>query len=362
MSRLPTQCDGMVMLRLTRRCPLVFVLSRQRGMLASVHVRRPTWIVPVGSNHRALTRNATLPRNGHHRETVTICYICWPIVMTQRNTVVMLHRSMALAHVAPHQENANRSTCPCCTAPRGPIRPGRPSARESDGGRRSGSPPIFFVAPLAISRTRLVSQARTKNAPAAHPPPRAPSALDLWAAKAQARPVAGNPPGPPQGGRRVFTDPATGLTQGGIQKTSYSHEAMADLILGNPAIDQNEIARFFGYTPGWVSQVIASDAFQAYLVSRRDKIIDPVLRGAVEESFRGLVLQSIAILRRKMDSNPSDQLTMDVFKNSARALGYGARVQVEGSIHHSHSLLGLLTALPPASRVVEALPSPPAPE
>lgn len=136
---------------------------------------------------------------------------------------------------------------------------------------------------------------------------------------------------------------------------------MAELILQNPAIDQNEIAMHFGYTPGWVSQIIASDAFQAFIGDRKDKILDPILRGAVEESFRGLVLQSIARLRQKMDSNPSDQLVLEVFKNSARALGYGARVEVNANIHHTHSLMGMLSGLP-SERVVYELPKPPAPE
>ena len=156
----------------------------------------------------------------------------------------------------------------------------------------------------------------------------------------------------------MWHDPATGEVRGGIAKVGYSHEAMADLILSNPAIDQNEIAMYFGYTPGWVSQVIASDSFQAFLATRKDEIVDPVLRGAVEESFKGLVLQSIAILRRKLDGNPPDNLVLEVFKNSARALGYGARVQVEGHIHHSHGLIGVLKGIH-EGRVVEASPAEP---
>lgn len=155
----------------------------------------------------------------------------------------------------------------------------------------------------------------------------------------------------------MWTDPATGELRGGIAKVGYSHQAMADLILENPAISQNEIAQFFKVTPGWVSQVIASDAFQAYLSERKDTILDPILRGAVEESFRGLVLQSMAKLREKLESNPSDQLVLEVFKNSSRALGYGARVEVNANIHHKHSLIGLLAGLP-TERVVESLPAP----
>jgi len=110
------------------------------------------------------------------------------------------------------------------------------------------------------------------------------------------------------------------------------------------------------YTPGWVSQVIASDSFQAYLSTRKEEIVDPLLRGAVEESFKGLVLQSMAALRRKLEANPTDDLALEVFKNSARALGYGARVQVDARVQHTHSLIGVLTGLPPVERVVAQEP------
>ena len=158
----------------------------------------------------------------------------------------------------------------------------------------------------------------------------------------------------------MFHDPATGTLRGGVAKTSYSHQAMAELILGNPAIDQNELAAHFGYTAGWVSQVIASDAFQAYLATRKEEIVDPVLRAAVEESFKGLVLQSISILRRKLEANPSDQLVLEVFKNSAKALGYGARPQAVVNVGGSLNLIGVL-AQPPQERVVLDMPKTPAP-
>jgi hypothetical protein len=138
-----------------------------------------------------------------------------------------------------------------------------------------------------------------------------------------------------------------------IQKVSYSHEALADAIIANPMVTQKELAARFGYTPGWISHVIASDAFQAYLATRKEQIIDPVLRGAVEESFRGLVLQSIEVLRRKLEANPSDNLAVRVLENSARALGYGARVQVSGHITHSHSLVRVLSSLPSHTPALE---------
>lgn len=157
----------------------------------------------------------------------------------------------------------------------------------------------------------------------------------------------------------MWHDPATGQTRGGVAKVNYTHEALADLILANPAVTQNELAGHFGYTAGWVSQVIASDSFQSFLAERKDKIIDPLLRGAIEESMKGLVLQSMARLREKLDANPSDQLALEVLKNSSRALGYGARLEVHGNINHTHGLMGILAGLPTEKVITpELLPAP----
>lgn len=109
-----------------------------------------------------------------------------------------------------------------------------------------------------------------------------------------------------------------------IQKVRYSHDAMIDLILANPAISQNQLAAHFGYTPGWVSQVMASDAWKARLEARRAEIVDPTLVAAVEERFEGLVRESQRIVMEKLQANPTGDFALKVLEVSGKALGYGA--------------------------------------
>jgi len=109
---------------------------------------------------------------------------------------------------------------------------------------------------------------------------------------------------------------------------NYSHTAMIDLIIQHPGISQNEIARFFGYTAAWISTIMGTDAFQTALAARREQIVDPTLRATLEEQARGLWLRSMEVLREKMNcdaANIPDQLALQTFAQSARALGYGAR-------------------------------------
>src|ERR1035437_5639110 len=84
-------------------------------------------------------------------------------------------------------------------------------------------------------------------------------------------------------------------------KMRYSHAAMADLLVQDPWITQNQIAAHFGYTASWVSTIITSDAFQSLLASRREEIVDPILKATMEERFRGLVPRSLEMLAEKLN-------------------------------------------------------------
>ena len=111
-----------------------------------------------------------------------------------------------------------------------------------------------------------------------------------------------------------------------IPKMRYSHEAMADLILANPWLQQNQIAAYFGRTAGWVSTIITSDAFQSLLASRRAELFDPELRVTLEERFKALTAQSLKVLQEKLcrpASEVPDQLALRAAELGAKALGIG---------------------------------------
>ena len=122
------------------------------------------------------------------------------------------------------------------------------------------------------------------------------------------------------------------LPKQAIQKVTYTHEGMIDLMVSNPWISQGELAAHFGYSPSWVSQVIASDAFQMKMAERRDEIIDPAIKATMEERFKAIVLQSMEILKEKL-SVPAHQvpnnLVLGTMEMASRALGYGARAGLE---------------------------------
>lgn len=161
----------------------------------------------------------------------------------------------------------------------------------------------------------------------------------------------------------MFRD-AEGQLRNGVAKTNYTHDFLIDAIIANPAIDQRDLARSLGYSEAWISMIMASDSFQAKFTERQKELVDPVMRQSLDTQFKALVLQSAEVLRRKLEANQNETTALKVLDTAAKALGYGARVKVEGTVHHSHSLVGLLSSLPPATppvsqeKVLNPLPSP----
>lgn len=118
--------------------------------------------------------------------------------------------------------------------------------------------------------------------------------------------------------------PAPAPTMGKLAKISYTHDAMIDLIVANPGISQNKLAAHFGYTPSWISNIMASDAFQARLDQRRKEVVDPTIVATVEERILGMTLRSIDVVMEAMDKpQPDAKVALRAFELGARGLGLG---------------------------------------
>lgn len=134
-----------------------------------------------------------------------------------------------------------------------------------------------------------------------------------------------------------------------IQRVAYTHDAMIDLMLANPAITNGQLATHFGYTQAWVSRVVNSDAFNARLAERKDEVVDPAIRSSLEEKFKAVADSSLDILLNKLHATNSAELALKVLDVSSRSLGYGAR-QAAGPVVQNN----FVVALPPKSADAEA--------
>lgn len=111
---------------------------------------------------------------------------------------------------------------------------------------------------------------------------------------------------------------------GAIAKVRYTHTDMIDFIISNPGVSQNEVARRYGYTPAWVSQVMSSDAWQSAMAARRGELIDPTLVATIDERFRALTNVSLDRLMQKLEApQVSDQVVLRAVELGAKAMGVG---------------------------------------
>jgi hypothetical protein len=104
-------------------------------------------------------------------------------------------------------------------------------------------------------------------------------------------------------------------------KVRYSHDAMARLLLENPWMHQNDLAAYFGRSPGWISTIITCDAFQAHYASLQAEMLDPELQLTLRERFKALTEQSLRVLQEKL-SKPADQVSEQL---ALRAADLGAK-------------------------------------
>lgn len=109
-----------------------------------------------------------------------------------------------------------------------------------------------------------------------------------------------------------------------IDKVRYTHTDMIDFIISNPGVSQNDLAKRYGYTVGWVSQVMSSDAWQSAMAARRDEVVDPVLVATINERFTAMTNRSLDRLMEKLNAPAvSDNVVLKAVELGAKAMGVG---------------------------------------
>lgn len=113
-------------------------------------------------------------------------------------------------------------------------------------------------------------------------------------------------------------------TMGVLAKVRYSHVDMIDFIIQNPGCGLREIALRYGYSIGWISNVMASDAWKSAMAARRTELVDPLMVASITERFEGMTALSLQRLQEKLEApQVSDQVVLRAVELGARALGIG---------------------------------------
>lgn len=146
--------------------------------------------------------------------------------------------------------------------------------------------------------------------------------------------------------KEAETAPRGAGSQVQITKIRYSHDAMIDMLVENPWIHQNHLAAHFGYSPSWISTVMATDMFKAKMAERREELIDPALKASLEERFRGVIETSLRVLHEKLHQPVvPDNLVLRAVELGAKALGLGGHAAPPPAVNANDALNNLASRL-----------------
>lgn len=146
-----------------------------------------------------------------------------------------------------------------------------------------------------------------------------------------------------------------------LRKLKPIHERMVDYIIAHPRTTHVQIAKHFGWNRTWCNTIINSDLFQAALEKKREKIIDPLLRGSIEGSFKDLVTASIGIVKERLNKKVSFDEALRVLHLASKGLGYGLKQSTTVNMIGQSNLIAVLSSMqPPEIKGVEKLVESPA--
>lgn len=111
-----------------------------------------------------------------------------------------------------------------------------------------------------------------------------------------------------------------------VTTMNYSHEALVDQLIANPAATNIELGRVFNRSAVWVSLVKSSGMFREAYARRVEAIADPLLTATLEERLDMLTARSLEVLSEKM-ARPAqdipDNLAVAAAQLGAKAMGLG---------------------------------------
>lgn len=131
-----------------------------------------------------------------------------------------------------------------------------------------------------------------------------------------------------------------------IDKVRYTHDAIIDEILIDPAISQGELSRRFGYSQAWMSIIVNSDAFKLRLAERKGELVDPKIVATVEQRLEGVANRALDKLLDRLES----QVPLKPMELVAMAkLGAGDRANRPAQAPQTNNLYVFTAPAVPAS-------------
>jgi hypothetical protein len=106
-----------------------------------------------------------------------------------------------------------------------------------------------------------------------------------------------------------------------IQRISHTHDQLMNWLISNPEASLRDCADYFGYSQGWLSQIIHSDVFQAKLRERQDDVFIRVADG-IPAKLSAMADVALGKVTEALERSDDGKFALDVFDKAMHRLGY----------------------------------------
>ena len=86
------------------------------------------------------------------------------------------------------------------------------------------------------------------------------------------------------------------------------------MMLADPSLRQNDLAKHFGLSATWISIMINSDAFKERMRERKAELVDPVLKATLDEKILGVANRAFDKLAERLDNPAANIKTQDLIQ------------------------------------------------
>jgi hypothetical protein len=110
----------------------------------------------------------------------------------------------------------------------------------------------------------------------------------------------------------------------GPKSVSIRHNEIMDFLMMNPSVKMSEVARQFGVTPGWLSQIVHSDVFQALLKEKQDVAFHESVM-PLREKMMHVAHQALDRLAERLPQETEVSTLSRTAESVLDRLGYGSK-------------------------------------
>ena len=109
------------------------------------------------------------------------------------------------------------------------------------------------------------------------------------------------------------------------------HDAVVDQLIATPQLNAVQLGSMFGYSAGAMRMMLRSDLLREKLASRREDLVDPLLKTSLEDRFAAMLEISLERATQIIATTGDGDLALKGVDVAARAMGFGARVNGGGN-------------------------------